>query len=99
MGSELRPVEQLDQLLSRHPGYPLFRWNTIHGIDYPADDLPEPVRIRDLLDQIEKGNHKSALHKDARKHVYKAMISDIELGYGIPITIDCILHKETQRRR
>eukprot|EP00956_Cyclotella_meneghiniana_P033327 scaffold95026_cov46-Cyclotella_meneghiniana.AAC.2 len=90
MGSELRPVEQLDQLFSRHPGYPLFRWNTIHGIDYPADDLPEPARIRDLFEQIEKGNHKSALHKDARKHVDKAMISDIELGYGIPITIDCI---------
>ena len=90
MGSELRPIDQLDKLLSHHPGYPLFRWNTIHGIDYPAKDLPEPVRRQDLIEQIEKGNHKSALHKDARAHVDKAMHSDIELGYGIPITIECI---------
>eukprot|EP00956_Cyclotella_meneghiniana_P045743 scaffold382601_cov79-Cyclotella_meneghiniana.AAC.1 len=64
----------------------------MHGIDYPADDLPEPIRVKDLLDQIEKGNHKSALHKDARQHADKAMMSDIELGYGIPISIsiDCI---------
>eukprot|EP00956_Cyclotella_meneghiniana_P041032 scaffold212472_cov70-Cyclotella_meneghiniana.AAC.2 len=90
MGSELRPIEQLDKLLSHHPGYPLFRWNTIHGIDYPADDLPEETRMKELNDQIEKGNHKSALVKEATAHVDKAMISDIELGYGIPITIDCI---------
>ena len=90
MGSELRPISQLDKLLSHHPGYPLFRWNTIHGIDYPADDLPEEIRIRELDEQINKGNHKSALDKDARAHVDKAMISDIELGYGIPLTINCI---------
>ena len=90
MGSELRPIAQLDKLLSHHPGYPLFRWNTIHGIDYPAEDLPEPIRRKDLIEQIEKGNHKSALHKDARAHVDKAMNSDIELGYGIPVSIDCI---------
>eukprot|EP00956_Cyclotella_meneghiniana_P032130 scaffold86951_cov48-Cyclotella_meneghiniana.AAC.2 len=90
MGSELRPIEQLDKLLGHHPSYPLFRWNTIHGIDYPAADLPEPIRKQDLLDQIAKGNHKSALQKEAKAHVDKAMVSDIELGYGIPITIECI---------
>ena len=90
MGSELRPIEQLDKLFGHHPGYRLFRWNTIHGIDYPAEDLPEPVRKKDLIEQIERGNHKSALHKDAKAHVDKAMISDIELGYGVPINIQCI---------
>jgi hypothetical protein len=43
-----------------------------------------------LNEQLERGNHKSALCPDAREHVDKAMLSDIELGYGIPITIDCI---------
>ncbi len=90
MGSELRPIHQLDRLLGYHPNYPLFRENTINGISYPVNELDEETRIADLEFQLEKGNHKSALVPDAREHVDKAMLSDIELGYGLPITIDCV---------
>jgi hypothetical protein len=90
MGSELRPIEQLDSLLSHHPNYKQFRHNTINGIDYPAPDLDEDTRITDLMEQIQRGNHKSALEPEALEHVSKAMKSDVQLGYGIPLTIDCI---------
>jgi hypothetical protein len=39
LGSELRPIDQLDKLLGHHPNYPTFRQNTLHGIDYPCEDL------------------------------------------------------------
>ena len=39
---------------------------------------------------IERGNHKSALKDNERPHVTKLMTQDVELGYGIPISIDCI---------
>ena len=39
---------------------------------------------------IERGNHKSPLKDDERPHVTKLMTQDVELGYGIPISIDCI---------
>ena len=90
MGSEVRPPSQLDKLLSHHPNYKLFRWNTTHGIDYPISELPEKDRVEELTRQLDKGNHKSALTKEAKEHVDKAMLSDISLGYGIPLSIDCI---------
>ncbi|KAL3790085.1 hypothetical protein ACHAWO_004842 [Cyclotella atomus] len=79
-------------LLSHHPSYKLFRWNTIHGIDYPIADLPEQQRLTDLETQMDKGNHKSALQPEAIEHVTKAMHSNISLGYTIPITLDGIRH-------
>jgi hypothetical protein len=92
MGSELWPIQQLDMLLSHHPSYKLFRWNTIHGIDYPIADLPEQQRLTDLETQMDKGNHKSALQPEAIEHVTKAMHSNTSLGYTIPITLDGIRH-------
>jgi hypothetical protein len=77
MGSELRPISELDKLLSHHPAYKLFRWNSIHGIDYPSIGLEEETRTQVLLDQLRKGNHKSALDPTAQEHVAKAMMSDI----------------------
>ena len=50
MGSELRPTAQLDSLLSHHPNYQQFHHNTINGIDYPAPDLDEETRIKDLME-------------------------------------------------
>ncbi|KAL7504543.1 hypothetical protein ACHAXN_002172, partial [Cyclotella atomus] len=90
LGSELRPIDQLDKLLGHHPNYPTFRHNTLHGIDYPCEDLDEETRIKELTDQLERGNHKSALQADAREHVHKAMKSDVDLGYGIILTPECI---------
>jgi hypothetical protein len=90
MGSELHPIAQLDSLLSHHPNYKQFRHNTINGIDYPTPDLDEETRIKDLMEQIKRGNHKSALEPEALEHISKAMKSDVQLSYLLPRSIDFI---------
>ena len=90
-GSELRPIAQLDQLFVHHPNYARFRSNSTTGIDYPADELDEETRMRDLKAQLERGNHKSALTPEAEPIVNKLFRQDAELGYLITISKECIL--------
>ena len=90
-GSELRPIHHLDQLFAHHPNYARFRSNSIDGIDYPADDIDDETRMRDLKAQLERGNHKSALTPDAEPIVDKLFKQDAELGYLITISKECIL--------
>ena len=89
-GSELCPISQLEPLLQHHPTFDRFTENHLNGIDYPINDINEEDRVRVLEATIEGGNHKSALKDDERPHVTKLMTQDVELGYGIPISIDCI---------
>jgi hypothetical protein len=91
-GSELRPNNQLNALLSHHPNYDRFIHNASNGIDYPADDLPESTRVKELKTQIDRGNHKSAfISKEARATVNKLFEEDINTGYAIPITKEGVL--------
>ena len=62
-----------------------------HGIDYPfKEEIDEAERRRMLEANIARGNHKSALKPEDRHHVTKLMRSDVELGYAIPVTIECV---------
>ena len=89
-GSELRPLDQLEPLLQHHPNFPRFsRWHT-HGISYPVNDLDEETRQSMLQQSLARGNHKSALDDEHRPVVTKLMTQDVELGYGIPLTVDCL---------
>jgi hypothetical protein len=88
-GSEIRPIEHLDQLLQHHLNYEHLRRNITHGVNYPIRELDEKTRHNEVQKQLSKGNHKSALIPEGRKHVDKLMHEDIKLGYGIPITTDC----------
>jgi hypothetical protein len=51
MGSKLRPISKLDRLLSRHPAYKLFQWNSIHGIDitHPLNWTKKPELKTSLI--------------------------------------------------
>ena len=89
-GSELRPVEQLEPLLIHHPSYERFKLNHLNGIDYPVNDLSKEDRISMLDRSIERGNHKSALNEEQRPTVTKLMAQDVELGFGIPLTIESV---------
>lgn len=89
-GSELRPVNQLEPLLQHHPTFPRFKYNHLNGIDYPINDIDEAERKEILETNLERGNHKSALSDEERPHVTKLMNQDVELGYGIPLSLDCI---------
>ena len=44
-----------------------------------------------LKDNIEGGNHRSALKSEDREHFTKAVKSDVKLGYGFPLTIEGVL--------
>ena len=89
-GSELRPMDQLEPLLGHMPNWDTFKRNATQGIDYPDNELPEEKRIELLEETIARGNHKSALSEEGRPHVTKGMISDVELGYAFPVSIDCV---------
>ena len=89
-GSELRPLDQLEPLLLHHHSYEHFKSNYINGIDYPIEPLDEEARSAMLKKSIERGNHKSALSDEERPHVTKLTSQDVELGYGIPLTVECI---------
>ena len=89
-GSELRPLHQLELLLAHHPNFPRLKQSLLEGIDYPVEDLDEPTRKEELLAQLNRGNHKSALTKEAEPIVDKLVRQDVELGYAIPITKDCV---------
>ena len=89
-GSELRPLSQIEPLLQHHPSYEHFKRNMLEGIDYPLEEISDEAR-RVILDKsIAPRNHKSALKEEERPHVSKLMTEDVELGYGIPLTVDCI---------
>lgn len=89
-GSELRPIQHLETLLGNHPNFPHIRKILRHGVDYPAQDLPEKTRITELTRQLERGNHKSALTPDAKPIVDKLFKQDVTFGYALTITKDCI---------
>ena len=61
--------------------------NHVDEIDYPLKPLEECMRKEMLKKTIDRGNHKSALSEDERPHVTKLMKQDVELGYGIPLTM------------
>ena len=94
-GSELRPLDQLQPLLSHHPNFERFKQNLSHGIDYPISPLSD-VECKNMLEHsLQQGNHKSALDDEHRPVVTKLMTQDVELGYGIPLTLEA-LHKMKQ---
>jgi len=89
-GSELRPITQLEPLLHHHPTFQHFKSSHLNGIDYPIDEIDDAERKVILEATLERGNHKSSLSDEERPHVTKLMKQDVELGYGIPLSINCI---------
>ena len=90
MGSELRPVSQLELLLHHHPDKRHILNSAINGVDYPLTDLPEEKRKELVEQKLQKGNHKSALTKEAIPIVSKLMEKDVNAAFAIIVTIDCL---------
>merc|ERR1719148_252501 len=89
--SELRPIDQLQPLLRHHPLWNDFEEYATNGIDYPfTGPMSEEKRIKMLDENIKRGNHKSALKEEDMHHVTKLMRQDVELGYAVPISLECI---------
>ena len=90
MGSELRPVTQLEPLLRHHPYWPELKQIALHGVDYPLKHLPEDQRLKELNRQLEQGNQESALTDDALPIVTKLLLDDIRNGFSIVVTLECL---------
>jgi len=59
-GSELRPTAILDPVLQSQPLWARAKKTLMHGAHLPLDPIKEELRLQDLLEAIEFGNHKSA---------------------------------------
>ena len=72
---ELISVEELDNLWMKHPRWKTLRDKVTKGCEYPVEDLIEEVRMADLKENLEKGNHKSVKRNEC--FLGKAMKKEI----------------------
>ena len=62
----------------------------IHGCEYAVENLEENVRLLDLKENLSRGNHKSA--KRNEDHLSKAMIKEVQKGWGLILPEESALH-------
>jgi hypothetical protein len=89
MGSEFRPVEVLSKMYSGHP-----IWNRMvpvltNGSSWPLESISEEMRMKDVKEAIEFGNHKGA--KDMPELLASLVSKDVKYGYAMafPLSKAC----------
>ena len=80
-GSEFKSVEDLAELLHRHPRWDALKEKLEKGCEFPVEDLSEELRQLDLEAALKRGNHKSAEKHAA--HLEKAMSKEIKKGWNL----------------
>jgi len=60
-GSEFKSVDDLAELLHRHPRWEALKEKLEKGCDFPVEDLDDDMRRLDLAAALHRGNHKSAV--------------------------------------
>ena len=83
LGSEFKPVRELEKLLGRHPRWAAMKKILQEGADFPVDAISEADRIKDLVGRLQRGNHKSA-----QKHgefLSEALRKEILKGWLLPL--------------
>ena len=88
-GSEMKSTEKLEKLLGKHPRWNILKEKLSYGCEYPVKDLDEEVRLLDLKENLNRGNHKSA--KRNEEHLGKAMMKEIKKGWGLILPEDSVL--------
>lgn len=93
MGSEFRPIHQIEPLLHRHQDWNYIRAVLKEGGNYPMiDDVPDPEQLRkNLIDMIDRGNHKSSSTKENKPVARKTIINEVCRAWSFPITIETLL--------
>jgi hypothetical protein len=82
--SELRPIDQLDDIFSEHPNYKFVRNMLKGGMDYMfLTDLDEDQHIQEKEANLTRGNHKSAT--DHQDHLVRLLDRDVNYGFAMPI--------------
>ncbi len=90
MGSELRPIEQLEPLLKYHPYFNELQEIASKGVNYPLSEISEELRIQQLELQLKQGNQDTALTDEALPTVTKLLLDDIKSGFSIVVTPECL---------
>ena len=85
-GSEFKEVEELEDLLHKHPRWKDLKEKLTNGCEYHLEDLPEDERLQDLQERVERGNHKSA--KKNGNFLSDAMRKEIEKGWALILPED-----------
>ena len=80
-GSEFKPTNELDPLLSHHPRWIELKDRLDNGVTFPLSPLDEASRKQDLMHAYIRGNHKSA--KKEETHLADAMEKEISKGWNI----------------
>jgi hypothetical protein len=89
-GSEFRPTAILDPVLQGHPLWSRAKKTPMHGAHLPVEPIKEEPRLKDLLEVIEFGNHKSAT-KDGPK-LLSIFGKEVEKGWQQTLPISALQH-------
>jgi hypothetical protein len=79
--SKFRPVNQLQGLLSKHPGFSELEQILTYGMDYCyLAKFTDNERLHEMLANLQWGNHKSA--QDKGDQVAKLLKKDVNHGFA-----------------
>jgi hypothetical protein len=80
-GSEIRPVDVLEQICKHHPLWWRIRRMLTEGFTMPLDKLPETERVQDTYEAIRYGNHKSTQRNPSV--VLEMLRDEVERGWQL----------------
>mmetsp|Transcript_8977 Transcript_8977/g.25218 ORF Transcript_8977/g.25218 Transcript_8977/m.25218 type:complete len:170 (+) Transcript_8977:1102-1611(+) len=81
MGSEFRPACVLEPLLGQHPLWYRIRSLLTVGSIWALDPIDNTERLQGVMDNIERGNHKSA--RDRPDVLRQQIIDDVTHGFAL----------------
>ena len=82
-GSEFKSTAALEQLLQRHPRWQAMKDKLENGASFPAEEISEQERVNDLVERLQRGNHKSA-ERNA-DFLASALKKEIAKGWLLPL--------------
>ena len=85
----MKSTDKLEKLLEIHPRWNILKEKLSYGCEYPVKDLDEEVRLLDLKENLNRGNHKSAKRND--EHLGKVMMKEIQKGWSLILPEDSVL--------
>ena len=85
-GSEFKPTEDLNLLLSDHTLWEKTKQILDYGCTIPLNKLDKKIEKLDLTKGLDRGNHKGALQQP--KLLQELVDKDVQYGYALPITVE-----------
>eukprot|EP00985_Skeletonema_marinoi_P002393 scaffold1000_cov66-Skeletonema_marinoi.AAC.3 len=87
-GSEFRTTNNLVKVFGQHPNWNRMRDILNNGSAWPLQELDNDIRLKDLREAIQFGNHKGATQQPDL--LYKLVSKDVMHGYALPLPLEKI---------